>query len=173
MVINDLFFLNRNAGYVAGYDYQGTFVGMIMKTNDGGVTWLPQLHKTANILRAVVMTDETSGYVAGDNGTILMTDVGGDYMAVPVIPGSLKVNSLAYPNPCNHGVSIVFNPVIREKYTLEIINTLGRVVIRQTELPGGDDGSSAFVDTDALPAGLYIYRVMSGNRTISGRFIKY
>ncbi len=52
--------------------------GTILKTVDGGASWLAQASGTAKHLRAVLFpADATTGYAVGDTGTILKTVDGG------------------------------------------------------------------------------------------------
>lgn len=58
-------FTNRNIGWVCGYD------GVILNTTNGGNSWSRQIIPTSNYLRKVVFPDTTTGYIVGQNGTIL------------------------------------------------------------------------------------------------------
>lgn len=58
-------FINRNTGWVCGYD------GVILKTSNGGNTWTRQTVPTTNYLRKVFFIDSTTGFIVGQNGTIL------------------------------------------------------------------------------------------------------
>ena len=51
--------------------------GTILRTTDGGATWVSQASGTTNLLRGVSFTDEHTGTVVGDWGTILRTTDGG------------------------------------------------------------------------------------------------
>jgi photosystem II stability/assembly factor-like uncharacterized protein len=52
--------------------------GIILKTNDGGQTWLPQTSGTDVALFEVFFIDAERGWIVGDRGTILKTTTGGD-----------------------------------------------------------------------------------------------
>jgi photosystem II stability/assembly factor-like uncharacterized protein len=52
--------------------------GAILRTADGGETWVRQTSGTTGILVDVVFTDVNTGTVVGQNGTILRTADGGD-----------------------------------------------------------------------------------------------
>jgi photosystem II stability/assembly factor-like uncharacterized protein/subtilisin-like proprotein convertase family protein len=71
--LNDIFFINPDKGWAVGMD------STIMRTNDGGQTWLKcTLHVANNpYLRAVQFIDELKGWAVGTDGFILMSDDGG------------------------------------------------------------------------------------------------
>jgi hypothetical protein len=48
-----------------------SFSGTILRTTDGGDTWLTQISRTANTLRAVSFSDANNGTAVGDGDTIL------------------------------------------------------------------------------------------------------
>jgi len=57
--------------------------GTILRTTDGGATWMLQSGRTNANLRAVAFIDANTGIVVGDKGTILRTTDGG-------LPGALS-----------------------------------------------------------------------------------
>jgi photosystem II stability/assembly factor-like uncharacterized protein len=52
--------------------------GTILRTSDGGCTWLPHLSGTTNSLSAVYFVDANFGWAVGEAGTILHTIDGGE-----------------------------------------------------------------------------------------------
>ncbi len=58
-------------GYAAGAN------GIIIKTTDGGGSWVEQSSGTSVILFGITFADELTGYAVGENGTILKTVSGG------------------------------------------------------------------------------------------------
>jgi len=64
-------FLSTDVGWSVGE------CGTILKTTDGGTTWIQQSSKTTNVLLSVSFTDSNNGTVVGDFGTILKTTNGG------------------------------------------------------------------------------------------------
>lgn len=80
-VFMDLFFLNTNIGFAAGYKWNsGNNEGAIYKTIDGGTTWyeltLVSGWSTPG-LSAVHFVDENNGFVVGENLTNMKTTDGG------------------------------------------------------------------------------------------------
>ena len=64
-------FINEREGYAAGT------AGTILKTTDGGTTWLVLSSGTDATLNSVCFTDTLYGCVAGSGGNILLTIDGG------------------------------------------------------------------------------------------------
>jgi photosystem II stability/assembly factor-like uncharacterized protein len=73
----DIFFINENIGWAVGGDYFNTF-SKILKTTDGGSNWIVKTAATNNFLRAVHFVSETTGWVAGNSGTIFRTTDAGE-----------------------------------------------------------------------------------------------
>jgi photosystem II stability/assembly factor-like uncharacterized protein/subtilisin-like proprotein convertase family protein len=71
--LNDVFFINASKGWVVGMD------STIMRTNDGGLTWLKCSLEVSNnpYLRSVQFLDETTGWAVGTSGFILKSEDGG------------------------------------------------------------------------------------------------
>ena len=54
------------------------WVGTILRTDDGGATWVTQASGTTENLWGVSFTDANTGTAVGGDGTILRTTTGGD-----------------------------------------------------------------------------------------------
>jgi photosystem II stability/assembly factor-like uncharacterized protein len=67
----DVCFIDTNTGWAVGS------AGSIIKTTDGGVTWMVQ-SDSGNVLRSCTFIDANNGWIAGENGTILKTTDGGN-----------------------------------------------------------------------------------------------
>jgi len=68
--LNSIFFLNEYTGFVAG--------GGILKTTDGGSTWMTRSSGYNYVNNSIDFTDDLTGYAAASNGKILKTTNGGD-----------------------------------------------------------------------------------------------
>jgi photosystem II stability/assembly factor-like uncharacterized protein len=66
-----LFFPDANTGYVCGNG------GIILKTQDAGLTWDPLNSGTTHYLESIYFIDANTGCAAGEHGTILKTTNGG------------------------------------------------------------------------------------------------
>ncbi|MGH7726303.1 MAG: WD40/YVTN/BNR-like repeat-containing protein [Candidatus Eiseniibacteriota bacterium] len=64
-------FADADTGTVVG------FAGTILRTTDGGQTWVPQESGTVHDLFDVFFTDTSTGTVVGESGTVLRTVTGG------------------------------------------------------------------------------------------------
>lgn len=64
-------FPDTSTGYSVGAD------GMILKTTNGGLSWVFQTSGTTNTLLSVYFTDADTGYAAGTSSTLLKTTNGG------------------------------------------------------------------------------------------------
>jgi photosystem II stability/assembly factor-like uncharacterized protein len=69
----DIFFVNKNVGYAVG----GLSKSSIIKTLDGGKTWIEQDPGPYYYLRSVYFTDEQDGWAVGSYNAILHTTDGG------------------------------------------------------------------------------------------------
>ncbi len=69
--LNAVYFTDTQTGYAVGYP------GKILKTTDGGNTWISQISGTTNTLCSVYFVDSNTGYVVGYSGLILKTSNGG------------------------------------------------------------------------------------------------
>jgi photosystem II stability/assembly factor-like uncharacterized protein len=65
------FFVDENVGWFVGGN------GRIIKTSDGGTSWLDQASNTSAFLTSIFMMNENIGWAAGFEGTILKTVDGG------------------------------------------------------------------------------------------------
>ena len=63
-------FVDANTGTAVGG-------GTILRTDDGGTTWIRQSSGTSNSLSAVSFVDANTGTAVGESGTILHTNTGG------------------------------------------------------------------------------------------------
>lgn len=63
--LNGVYFINKNIGWACGYN------GVILKTSNGGASWIRENIATTRYLRKVVFPDTTVGYIVGEGGTIL------------------------------------------------------------------------------------------------------
>jgi len=71
-------FVNANTGWMAGHGYiNGSYVGYIARTNDGGITWYKQSVESPDYFYHMVMVDIDNGWAIGKAGTIERTAMGG------------------------------------------------------------------------------------------------
>lgn len=80
---------------------------------------------------------------------------------------------LVYPNPSSENVNLAFSLGNNDAYTVELFNTAGQLVYQLNEgssdLP---DATLVTIDTKDYSQGVYMVRVVVGNRIFVERFIK-
>ncbi|MBC8044207.1 MAG: T9SS type A sorting domain-containing protein, partial [Rhizobacter sp.] len=64
--------VSESEGYISGTS------GLVLKTIDGGVNWTPQSIPTSSDLNDIAVLADGSGFTAGDNQTLLVTNNSGD-----------------------------------------------------------------------------------------------
>lgn len=73
-----VYFTSADTGYIAGgSDGSGFCKGFVLRSTDGGVTWIP-VHQSFDLFNSVVFPAPHIGYVSGTGGTILKTMDGGE-----------------------------------------------------------------------------------------------
>jgi len=84
-------------------------------------------------------------------------------------PGALRASS-AYPNPTRHRVNITTDGAFAPDARLQVFDARG---VKCLDCAVGQSGGLITLDVQNLDAGLYLYKVASGNRVFSsGKFIK-
>ncbi|MBW2161924.1 MAG: hypothetical protein JRH14_18490 [Deltaproteobacteria bacterium] len=76
---NGVSFTDANSGTAVGYGLLGggDLRGIILRTTDGGATWVEQTSGTSEPLHDVSFTDANTGTIVGEAGIILRTTDGG------------------------------------------------------------------------------------------------
>jgi photosystem II stability/assembly factor-like uncharacterized protein len=181
---NGIFFTDANTGTAVGYPgYCSSWseVDNILRTTDGGATWVPQSSGTTMPLRGVCFVDANTGTVVGDSGTILHTTNGGVTSAEEELQHQFPQRYLLrqnYPNP--------FNPSTVIGYTVGGVRSLGsgvsnvrlvvydllgrevRVLVNEKKAPGSYEVT---FDGANLASGIYIYRMNAGRYVESRKMI--
>lgn len=67
----DIFFVNKMNGWIVGEN------GIVLRTSNGGDTWIGQKSNTTVSLRSVFFVDSLNGYVVGSDGKIIKSTDGG------------------------------------------------------------------------------------------------
>ena len=66
-------FPTAGVGYVVGYN----LAGAVLRSDDGGASWQPQVANTGSRLKDVFFVDSARGWAVGENGVIVHTVTGG------------------------------------------------------------------------------------------------
>ena len=155
-------FINAENGYVCGR------YGTILRTSDGGSSWINETSGTSAFLYGIHYLNDQTAYAVGDGGTILSTvSVIGIHQISSNIPSEFSL-SQNYPNPFNPTTKIKFSiPLVGVAYMrpvqMIVYDALGRKV---TELVNHELSPGTYeVDFDAgnLSSGTYFYRLEAGD----------
>ena len=90
--VNALYFLNINTGFGV------CDKGLVIKTINGGDTWLFFRSYTGRNLYSLYFFDNSSGYIVGDSGTILYTSNAGSNWTSRNSNGSESLRSITFVN---------------------------------------------------------------------------
>ena len=153
------FFTNINTGYAV------SDLGAILNTTNGGTDWTIQKSWTENFLNSIYFTDTKTGYTVGWGGTILKTTNGVYPIGMndkPAPSDALKI----YPNPTDNKITVETSAMPTQS-SLSIQNLNGQEILtRQITEP------KTQIDISALPAGIYIAKIIGVNGVQVGKFIK-
>lgn len=94
----------------------------------------------------------------------------------PVVLGVENINVISgivvSPNPVTTNATISFNLQNASEVAISIVNLMGQEVLSINNSNEAAGNHAYNVDVTALPAGNYIYRVISGNAVTSGNIVK-
>jgi hypothetical protein len=158
-LLKGIFFTDANTGWAVGAG------GVILHTSDGGAGWIGQASGTTGSLYGVHFSDANVGWVVGDFGAILHTTTGGSTWSGAQgspLPGEhlLRQN---FPNPFNSSTTIEYFLPRSTQVNLEVFNIIGeRVSVLKDGLQDAGYHNIVF-ETDALPSGVYVYRLKTEN----------
>jgi photosystem II stability/assembly factor-like uncharacterized protein len=166
-----VYFTDKNNGWVVGVEGFLWDNGKILKTSNGGLSWINQPYNLNDFLYSVCFSDSSTGWAVGDSGTILKTINGG------IITGTEDMNTASlyrfalsqnYPNPFNPVTIIKFEIPSQARndnalVTLKVFDILGREIatLVNEEKPAGEY-EVEFNGTN-LPNGIYFYRLKAGS----------
>jgi photosystem II stability/assembly factor-like uncharacterized protein len=157
--LNSIYFTDVNSGYAVG-NY-----GKIIKTIDGGGSWITQTSGTLwSNLYSVFFQSVVTGYVVGDSGIILKTTNGGltGFYESGIESQLLKIT----PNPANDKITIL-STLIKEDTQLSIFNVSGEKVIEMQLID-----NETQIDISGLPWGVYFVRVQNDKMLEVGKMVK-
>lgn len=170
-MIYRIFFADRKHGFALSVDTTGA--GKIIKSTDGGDTWLDETTPISN-LRGIYFLNTNLGYAVGDSGVILKysiaTSVKDPTKNIPT-RFSLEQN---YPNPFNPSTTIRYQLPKGRMVTLKIFDVMGREVA--TLVNEQKDAGYYEVQWNArnYSSGVYFYTIRAGeyNKTLKLLLVK-
>lgn len=173
-----VFFNSVDTGYVAGGYKSRDSDPMILKTTDGGDTWVNQNppDNPSKAIKSIHFVNKCVGYAVGIDGLILKTTNAGDSILCKEIPpADFKLNQ-NYPNPFNNKTTIDYNLPVDTQVQLKIYNILGQKVktlVNTFQIAGEREITWNGTDDEGhlLSTGIYIYRIKLRNLLISKKMI--
>lgn len=147
------------------------FAGTYMKTIDAGDRWDAMFTPDSTAMRHVVFTDSTTGYMAGDEGTVLRW-IDPAAVGAPVADAGATTRLLqAYPNPVRNEARLDFRVPRPGFVSLVVYDVRGREVatLVRGSLPGGT--YSRTLDARTFPNGVYFCRLVTGKDTETRKVI--
>jgi len=156
-------FLDNSTGYAVGTN------GYIIKTNDGGKTWVTQDLFTSNMLYSVMPVTDSSGYIAGENGTFVsfgnLTTTG---------TGNLPYSEpyvTTYPNPFSTMVLFEMYSNIDDVVSIEFFDLNGRLADHGIRHIYQGKQTISFTPSSNLKNGIYLYKIRGKEINNKGKLI--
>ncbi len=160
----NLFFVNPDTGWCAG-------ITGIIRTNDGGANWIQQTN-FGGVFSALHFEDKNIGWAVGRSGIIYKTVTGG---LTSLETSSERISSFElfqnYPNPFNPSTSIEFAISRSGDVSLVVYSLDGKEVrtLVNEELSAGRH--TVRFEADNIPSGVYLYKLVTGNSSVTKRMV--
>lgn len=160
-------------------DRNGTIVGSggnIVRTTDGGATWLSQNSGVSNWLLSVVFVDSLYGWsvggvTTGAPGVVLHTSDAGKSWVPQELPGLETISSQVFPQPNNGVANLSFSLPSPQYVTIEILSVSGLIVERILDSEYRLAGEHIIpLNLSQLSSGQYAYRVTTKTYQSTGAF---
>ncbi len=117
--LKDVIFIDANTGWAVGdvhWDQaRKDYVGTIIKTTDGGLTWVPLEVGVTEPLNEVAFVDAATGWAVGANGTIVHTTDGGQSWTQQVVDTTAEFTGVAFAD-ANHGWAVTTTPTAYDDF---------------------------------------------------------
>jgi len=148
---------NENVGFITGAS------GTVLRTNDGGATWIPLQAYCQNDLYDIEFLDEQTGIMVGGRGSILRTANAALSVAQrsSLAPQAFLLEQ-NYPNPFNPSTTIQYQLPTASDVRLEVYDLLGRKVMTLVNTRQVAGTYSVQFNAAALASGVYFYRLQAG-----------
>lgn len=168
---NDIFFKNKNEGYIVGYKFLGVNKGIILKTTDFGQTFTEIVTPYNVELSKIEFINDSIALLGGANGLLVQWNTN-----IPITTSIEKIyshtnNFLVYPNPTTNNLTIennISNSTIEQIF---IQNSLGQIVkeFQNLKFVAGKIN----INIQNLEAGFYFINCINKNDEIETlKFIK-
>ena len=162
--ILDIDFSDESNGWAVGA------MSAIFETTDGGETWDKKEGSIDGRYNSIYMLGLKSGWIVGDNGTILKYTGDGSPVAETYVSNE-EISVMNYPNPFRDMTTLRFNLKTAAHVSTKIYDLSGQVV--------ADLGSKYINPGDyemqwqpgGLPSGVYFLRISNGKTTAERKLI--
>ncbi len=155
---HSIYFSSLNTGWVSGD------CSYMFKTTDGGANWLQQNVNVSAFLNSVVFLTDSIGWSVGQNGTIIHTTTGGEYLngitEKNTVPDDFKLFT-NYPNPFNNITRLKFQMPKTSFIKLVIYDILGRVAVTLIDKKLQHGTYEIQWDASNYPSGMYLYSLIA------------
>ncbi|MCH8319001.1 MAG: T9SS type A sorting domain-containing protein, partial [Bacteroidetes bacterium] len=158
-------FIDKNRGYSVGNG--------IFKTIDAGNNWIIEdIDSSVSNIKfySVNFNDTSTGYVVGENGTILKTDNGGSVGISEIALENKQVAVSIYPNPNNNEVIIKMNIAKNQNVEIRLLSLSGQVLYE--EKPGQLIGAyQKKIDLQGYAKGIYYLQIITDTEVINRKIV--
>lgn len=151
--INSVDFINDTVGYIA------CDVGEIYRTTDGALSWNNEPVGTMSNIIDVQMVDIHTAYCIDEAGILLKNS---NVLSIELLSDNYISSVMIYPNP-SLGFILISLPNNLNVNNVEFYDTNGKNVLR------ADHNS---IDVSSLESGIYLIKIISGDKCFTSKFIK-
>ncbi|MBL4736425.1 MAG: T9SS type A sorting domain-containing protein [Flavobacteriales bacterium] len=146
--IFDISFVNSSTGYVIGTEVN-TNTGIILKTTDGGQTWVSEYNQF-DVLVAMSITPDNTVFVASGLGYVLKNS---SIQSIDAING--EANYSLYPNPFVNKATFEFDNSNMDNHSLTIYDAQGQVV----RILNGITSDNIDIERAEFNSGMYLFQL--------------
>ncbi|MDF1541171.1 MAG: YCF48-related protein [Candidatus Thorarchaeota archaeon] len=99
-VFRDISFINETHGWIVGENGTGIKGGIILHTNDGGVTWNLQLYNETQSFRHIEVIDQNTLWTTGDGGLFYTFNAGStwNYLSIDALSTDSTISTVEFFN---------------------------------------------------------------------------
>ena len=163
-----VFFADSNKGWSSGY------YGKINFSSDGGTSWTTQKSGTTEHLNSVYFSDSLTGWITGNSGVILKTTNGGILTEISFNANEKSGDFILdqnYPNPFNPSTVISYSLNSDQFISLKVYDAKGNEIsVLKNKFERKGRYNITFNSPD-LPSGIYYYRFIAGDQSISKKML--
>lgn len=142
-------FKDKDNGLISGSD------GIILLTQDGGITWEQLDSGTDNSLYSIFYTNDGYGYATGAWGTIVHSD--NLITSIDEFPDkSINFEVQCYPNPFSENTTLSYSLPQKSIVSFEIYNSKGQLVFKQKDEVKTEGQHYMVFDSMGLSTGIYL-----------------